>query len=63
MHVLVGLLLAIFGASLATFGPSFSRRTGYSSSERFNTSNTAAFRLIGSALAVFGIMYTLGLLG
>lgn len=63
MHVIVGLLLAVGGAAMAVFGPAFAAKVGSRAGQRYEGSNTVAFRLVGAALAVLGVLYAVGVVG
>ncbi|MEW2051315.1 hypothetical protein OHS71_02365 [Streptomyces sp. NBC_00377] len=63
VHTIVGLLLAVCGAAVAVFGPTFAAKVGSRAGQRFEGSNTVAFRLIGAVLAVLGVLYAVGVVG
>ncbi|MEU7471795.1 hypothetical protein AB0A94_25285 [Streptomyces sp. NPDC044984] len=57
MTMVVGVLIASFGLALALVGPRVANTLSGRSSGRFEASNTLAFRLIGTALVVLGLLY------
>ncbi|MFD8262851.1 hypothetical protein ACFV19_28970 [Streptomyces griseoluteus] len=63
MHALVGLLVAAFGAALAVFGPAFAKGLRSGDGGPSDRGNAVAFRVIGGALVVMGLLYTIGVLG
>ncbi|MFJ4714029.1 hypothetical protein [Streptomyces sp. NPDC088785] len=63
MNILVGIIIAAFGLFMAIAGPGLARTLGTRAGRRFEGSNTVAFRLIGTALAVLGILFAAGVVG
>ncbi|MER7487621.1 hypothetical protein ABTY20_17250 [Streptomyces sp. NPDC126497] len=57
MTIVVGVLIASFGLALALVGPRVANTLGGRAGGRFETSNALAFRLIGTALVVLGLLY------
>ncbi|WP_394426182.1 hypothetical protein [Streptomyces sp. SGAir0957] len=60
MHILVGIIVAMMGAAIAVFGPRFGREVGSRSGRRFEASNSIAFRVVGVAMLILGIVYAAG---
>ncbi|WP_167151236.1 ABC transporter ATP-binding protein [Streptomyces sp. MBT27] len=63
MHILVGLVIAVLGATTAVLGPKFAKDVGTRRARLFDDSNTVAFRLIGSVVAILGVLYAAGVVG
>jgi hypothetical protein len=71
VNVAVGIFMAVFGLSFAVFASRFSRASAASSEEMFGTSggkpmqvwNRTVFTVIGIALAAFGVLYAIGVVG
>ncbi|OKK21932.1 hypothetical protein AMK16_01400 [Streptomyces sp. CB00455] len=63
MHVVVGIVVAVFGIAPAVAGPRFSAAVGSGAGQRFKVSDTAAFRLLGPVIAVLGVLYAVGVVG
>ncbi|CAM5264163.1 hypothetical protein SXANM310S_02726 [Streptomyces xanthochromogenes] len=63
VHILVGLVIAVFGATAAVLGPKFAKDVGTRQGRLFDGSNTVAFRLIGAVISVLGILYAIGAVG
>ncbi|MCS0636443.1 hypothetical protein NX801_12375 [Streptomyces sp. LP05-1] len=63
MRIVVGLLIALFGAFLAVAGPAFSERVGSERGRTFHSSDKVAFRGLGAVMAVAGLLYTFGVSG
>jgi hypothetical protein len=63
MNVVVGILIALFGLITVFMGPRMATTLGGRSNGRFGASNALAFRLIGTVLAVLGLLYATGVVG
>jgi hypothetical protein len=71
VNVVVGILIAAFGLAFAIFASRFSRASAASSRELFGNTggrpmqvwNRIVFMVVGSALAVLGILYVVGAVG
>ncbi|MFK8906406.1 hypothetical protein [Streptomyces sp. YS-3] len=64
MHILVGLFLLALGLVFALFAPRLATTGGTRAAKRtFTASNVVAFRLIGTLIAVAGLLYAAGVIG
>ncbi|MER7565973.1 hypothetical protein ABTZ93_23825 [Streptomyces sp. NPDC097941] len=63
MNVVVGVLIALFGLITAFMGPRVATTLSGRPNGRFAASNALAFRLIGTVLAVLGLLYATGVVG
>ncbi|MGW0417955.1 hypothetical protein [Streptomyces sp. NPDC003015] len=63
MNVVVGVLIALFGLITAFMGPRVATTLSGRSHGRFAASNALSFRLIGTVLAVLGLLYATGVVG
>ncbi|MGW3988340.1 hypothetical protein [Streptomyces sp. NPDC004830] len=67
----MGIFMAVFGLSFAVFASRLTRASAASSKELFGTTggkpmqvwNRTVFTVVGIALAVFGILYSIGIVG
>ncbi|MDQ0904778.1 hypothetical protein [Streptomyces canus] len=63
MNVVAGILIALFGLITAFMGPRMATTLSGRSNGRFEASNALAFRLIGTVLAVLGLLYATTFVG
>ncbi|MDQ0767186.1 hypothetical protein [Streptomyces canus] len=63
MNVAAGILIALFGLITAFMGPRMATTLSGRSNGRFEASNALAFRLIGTVLAVLGLLYATTFVG
>ncbi|MFE3854377.1 hypothetical protein ACFXPN_24950 [Streptomyces griseorubiginosus] len=63
MQVVVGFLIALFGLVTGFMGPRMATTLAGRSNGRFGVSSALAFRLIGTVLAVLGLLYATGVVG
>ncbi|MFF7274881.1 hypothetical protein [Streptomyces griseorubiginosus] len=63
MQVVVGFLIALFGLVTVFMGTRLATTLAGRSNGRFGASNALAFRLIGTVLAVLGLLYATGVVG
>ncbi|MEU9192723.1 hypothetical protein [Streptomyces hundungensis] len=63
MHILVGIFLLVCGLVAAAFAPRLATFGGTREGRAFTPSNVIAFRVIGSLIALAGLLYACGVIG
>ncbi|MFI9809444.1 hypothetical protein ACIHEJ_34715 [Streptomyces sp. NPDC052301] len=57
MHIIIGVFLALFGAAFVVLAPRLAE------DRRLSAYNRQVFRVIGSVIAIAGLLYACGLWG